>query len=165
MSEIDGAMFLAQFPKLDSIVSRRRTLGRSLTSQLKEIPGIIAQKQPPEVDESYFFYLFRIDPQKIALTRDSFIAQLRLEGIPASGAYVAMPFYSAPYFKNKSFFPDGVWPAEIVSGRAYDYNAVHLPGVELAVATGVSLPLNEGYSDADISDYVNAISKVAGLKP
>jgi perosamine synthetase len=165
MSEIDGAMFSAQLPKLDSIVSRRRVLGRSLTAQIRGIPGIIPQKQPPNVEESYFFYLLRIDPQAVRMTRDEFVARLRAEGIPASGAYVPTPLYNAPYFRNKSFFPGGVWPAEVVSGQVYRYDNVKLPGVELAVATGVSLPLNEGYSDADISDYVNAISKVAGLAP
>ena len=162
MSEIDGAMFLAQFPKLGAIISKRRALGRLLTNQLRLIPGIIPQKQPSDVDESYFFYLFRIDPQKILISRDAFITQLRSEGIPASGAYVAVPFYKTPYFKNKSFFPAGIWPAEVVSGRTYDYGQVSLPGAELAVATGISLPLHEGYSDSDISDYVNAIIKVAG---
>jgi dTDP-4-amino-4,6-dideoxygalactose transaminase len=165
MSEIDGAMFLAQFPKLGPIVSKRRMLGRSLTRQLKEIPGIIPQTLPAGSEESYFFYLFRIDPNQITMPRDRFIELLRAEGIPASGAYVAMPFYRAPYFRNKSFFPDGIWPAEIVSGRAYDYNVVDLPGAELAVATGISLPLNEGYADADISDYVAAIRKVAQMEP
>ena len=74
---------------------------------------------------------------------------------------MSKPFYRTPYFTNKSFFPEGVWPAEAVSGRTYDYTTVHLPGAELAVATGISLPLNEGYTEADISDYVAAIAKVA----
>ena len=161
MSEIDGAMFSAQFPRLGSIISRRRALGRSLTDQLNKIPGIIPQTRPTTVEESYFFYLFRIDPNQIALPRDRFIELLKAEGIPASGAYVSKPFYRTPYFTNKSFFPEGVWPAEAVSGRTYDYTTVHLPGAELAVATGISLPLNEGYTEADISDYVAAIEKVA----
>jgi perosamine synthetase len=164
MSEIDGAMFTVQLPKLEAIISKRRLLGRSLTKQIGQIPGIIPQKQPDQVNESYFFYLFRIDPQQLKMTREAFVTQLRAEGIPASGAYVPVPMYQAPYFRNKSFFPDGVWPAEIVSGRTYDYNKISLPGVELAVATGISLPLHEGFSELDISDYVNAISKVAGTK-
>jgi len=163
MSEIDGAMFLVQLPKLKAIIDKRRALGRSLTQQIRQIPGIIPQAQPQQVEESYFFYLFRVDTERLRMSRDEFLARLRAEGIPASGAYVNVPMYKSFYFSNKTFFPDGVWPAEIVSGRSYDYNKVNLPGAELAVATGVSLTLHEGFSNQDISDYVNAIVKVAGM--
>lgn len=161
MSELDGAMASAQLPKLDRIIAKRRRLGDRLSDELAKIKGIIPQTRPTGAEASYFFFLFRIDNSIITCDRDRFLQQLNAEGIPATGAYVPTPIYKSPYFANKSFFPGGIWPAEVVSGRSYDYNAIHLPGADAAVATGVSLPINEGFEDSDIDDYIAAISAVA----
>lgn len=160
MSEIDGALAAVQLPKLDGIVRKRRELGDRLNRELVKIKGIIPQGKPAHAECSYFFYLLRIDPRFINCTRDRFIQELRKEGIPALGAYVREPIYRSPYFLQKAFFP-GVWPAEVVSGRQYDYGNVSLPGAEEAVATGISLTLHEGFEDSDIDDYVAAIKIVA----
>jgi dTDP-4-amino-4,6-dideoxygalactose transaminase len=147
--------------KLDAIVSKRRTLGDRLNAELSRIPGIIPQVNSSDAACSYFFYLFRIDPAVITCSRKDFLVQLDQEGIRASGSYVSSPIYRRPYFLRKSFFPGGIWPAEVVAGHTYDYGAVSLPGVETAVATGVSLTLHEGFEDRDIDDYVAAIKLVA----
>jgi dTDP-4-amino-4,6-dideoxygalactose transaminase len=160
MSELDGAMAAAQLPKLDAIVRRRRVLGDRLNGELGRIRGIIPQDRPAGAECSYFFYLFRIDPRIITCSRDQFLHALGNEGIPARGAYVREPIYRSYYFLQKSFFP-GVWPAEVVSGRQYDYKSVSLPGAEEAVATGISLELHEGFADSDIDDYIAAIDLVA----
>lgn len=68
---------------------------------------------------------------------------------------------SRKFFLTKSFFP-GAWPAELAAGRTYDYSAVNLPGAEEAVATGIILDLHEGYTAAEIDDYVAAVELVAG---
>ncbi len=161
MSELDGAMAGIQLTKLDGIVSKRRALGDWLNSELAQIKGIIPQVNTPDAACSYFFYLLRVDPSVIKCTRDAFIAQLAAEGVQAFGAYVLAPIYRTPYFLNKSFFPGGIWPAEVVSGRSYDYRSVSLSGAEEAVATGIQLPLHEGFEQRDVEDCVTAIKLVA----
>lgn len=161
MSEIDGAMFLVQLEKLKPIVDARRALGDNLSDRVDQIEGLIAQPRPPLSRASYFFFMLRIDPDVIACSRDEFIAQLGQEGIPARGAYVSAPIYRSPYFINKSFFPGGIWPAEIVSGQSYDYASMNLSGAELAVKTGITLTLHEGFTSSDIDDYVAALTLVA----
>lgn len=161
MSELDGAMFGVQLHKLDSIVDRRCALGADLDKRFSEIPGIIPQRRTAETKSVFFFYLLRLDAKIIKCSRDEFLEQLLAEGIPARGAYVAEPIYRSPYFLNRSFFPGGVWPAQIVSGQDYDYSAVSLPGAETAVASGISLPLHEGYTITDLDDYISAFTLVA----
>lgn len=163
MSELDGAMTLAQLPKLDAIVSRRRKLGDYLTTELSKLTGIIAPTKPAGAECSYFYYQFRIDERQLNVSRDQFIKKLEAEGIPAKGGYLPWPLYRAPVFQNKAFFYGGVWPAEAVAGKAYDYAKVSLPSTELALSTTISLTLHEGFSDADISDYIKGIRVAAGL--
>jgi dTDP-4-amino-4,6-dideoxygalactose transaminase len=161
MSELDGAMFRVQLEKLDPIITKRRKLGDELSRRLSEIDGIIPQVRPSGAEASYFFFLLRIDSLVIKVSRDEFLKRLEQEGIPARGAYVQVPIYRSPYFLSKAFFPGGIWPAELVSGHTYDYAKVNLPGAEKAVETGITLTLHEGFTDADINDYVSAIELVA----
>lgn len=161
MSEIDGALGLAQFNYLDSVVSRRRRVGDHLTERITGIPGIVPPGKPVGAEASYFFYMFRIDPAPLRITRDEFITKLGEEGIPALGGYTPWPLYKAPMFAKKSFFPGGIWPAEVVSGRTYDYRSIKLPQAELALSTAITLDIHEGFSIEDIEDCATAIRKVA----
>jgi perosamine synthetase len=161
MSELDGAMFTAQMNRLDSIVERRSASGAYLDAEFAKIPGLIPQRRTPDTRSVFFFYLLRIDSAIIKCSRDEFLAQLEAEGIPARGAYVTAPIYRSPYFLKRSFFPGGIWPAQIVSGEDYDYSLINLPGAEVAVATGISLVLHEGFERADLDDYVAAFDLVA----
>lgn len=160
MSELDGAMAEVQLRKLDGIVQKRRELGDRLNEELATIPGIIPQGTPKGGVCSYFFFLLRIDPKIIRCTRDDFRNQLLEEGIELARAYVQQPIYRTPYFVNKSFFP-GRWPAEVVSGRIYDYTKIFLPGAEEAVETGLHFQLHEGFEHSDIDAYISAIKLVA----
>jgi dTDP-4-amino-4,6-dideoxygalactose transaminase len=161
MSELQGAVGLAQFGRLDGVAARRKALGDRLTGRLKEIPGVISQVPVAGASSSYFFFLFRIDASQFSIGRDEFMNRLKAAGVPAHGAYLPWPLYRAPLFANKNFFPGGVWPAELIAKRTYDYASVKLPGTELAVATTMRLPLHEGFTEAEIDLYADAIRKVA----
>jgi perosamine synthetase len=160
MSELDGAMTLAQLPKLDPIVEKRRVLGEYLNLELSGIKGIIPQSKPSYAQASYFFYLFRYDKEIIKTSQKEFLDGLQAEGIPATGVYMNELLYKTPFFTEKSFFPGGIWPAEVISGRHYDYRSVNLRNSELLLLTSISLRLHQGFEIDDIKDYVAAIQQV-----
>lgn len=161
MNELDGALGLAQFERLDEVVSKRRHVGDHLTERLTGIPGIIPPGRPKGAKASYFFYMFRIDTGALKINREEFIQKLSREGVPSKGGYTPWPLYRSPVFLKKAFFPGGVWPAELAAKRTYDYSKINLPQTELALTSAVSLTLHEGYSIADVDDYAAAIRKVA----
>lgn len=161
MSELDGAMFSVQLKRLDLIVKKRGELGEYLDSELAKIPGVLPPPRVENTQSVFFFYMLRLDLTVIKCSRDEFLRQLKAEGIPASGAYVSAPIYRSPYFLNRSFFPGGIWPAQIISGEDYDYSIVNLPGAESAVQTTVSLTLHEDFQKSDLDDYVAAFKLVA----
>lgn len=163
MSELDGAMFSVQLKRLDAIAQRRSDLGAYLDTELSKIPGILPPPRVPDSRSVFFFYMLRLDSVLIKCSRDEFLRQLKVEGIPASGAYVQAPIYRSPYFLNRSFFPGGIWPAQIVSGEDYDYSVINLPGAEDAVRSIISLTLHEGFQESDLYDYVAAFKLVASV--
>ena len=161
MTELQGAVGLAQFDRLDGIVKTRNTLGNWLNEQLATIPGILPPKIVDGGQSSYWFYMIRIDEQKLGINRDEFARRLNLEGIAAGAGYIERPMYQEPVFANRSFFNGGVWPAEKLSGREYDYRKVHCPNAEKVLQSAIRLSLHEGFTMDDVQDYVKAIRKVA----
>src|SRR4051812_26942215 len=65
MTELQGAVALAQLRKLDLIISRRQSWCGRLTKLLRGLPGL----QLPAVQEqgahSYWFYMMRVDPRQL----------------------------------------------------------------------------------------------------
>lgn len=161
MTELQGAVALAQFDRLESITQKRRSLGDRLSASIASIKGVL----PPRVVEggqaSYWFYMFRVDEAALGISRDEFATRLQAEGIPAGKGYLPRPINREPVFLNKNFFPGGIWPAEVVAGRKYDYATMPLPDTEKVLDTSIRLPLHEGFSDADVDDYIAAFRKVA----
>jgi dTDP-4-amino-4,6-dideoxygalactose transaminase len=161
MTELQGAVGLAQFDRLDGIVKTRNTLGNWLNEQLATIPGILPPKIVDGGQSSYWFYMIRVDEQKLGIDRDEFVRRLNLEGIAAGAGYIERPIYQEPVFANRNFFGGGVWPAEKLSGREYDYRKVHCPNADKVLKTSIRLSLHEGFTKDDAGDYVKAIRKVA----
>ncbi len=84
MSELHGAVLLAQLKKLDGLIARMREHNRRIREGIRDIKGIEFRENPdPEGDTgiSLIFYL----PDK-EITK-KFIEALRAEGIEAGGIY------------------------------------------------------------------------------
>ena len=67
MTEMQGAVALAQLERLAEFTGRRRMLGTRLSEQLAEIDGITLQRIAPGSKHSYFLYLFKLDLEAFGL--------------------------------------------------------------------------------------------------
>ena len=155
MTELQGAVALAQVRKLDSIISRRQSWCGRLTKRLANLPGL----QLPAVQErgshSYWFYMMRVDPQVLGAKADDFAKAISKEGVPCSAHYIGQPIYKYPLFVNHSAFSRGEHHYSRV-----DYTKVKNATAEAILETCVILPVNESYSDADLEDTVKAFERV-----
>jgi perosamine synthetase len=89
ITEFQGALLLEQLTRLEEQAQRRENNAQYLTSQLKEIEGILpAQMYEGCTRNAYHLYMFRYSPQGfLGLSRSRFIKALRAEGIPCSAGY------------------------------------------------------------------------------
>jgi dTDP-4-amino-4,6-dideoxygalactose transaminase len=156
MTELQGAVALAQLRKLDSIISRRQSWCGRLTKRLADISGL----QLPIVQErgshSYWFYMMRVDKNVMGASADEFAAAMHKEGVPVAAHYIGKPIYQYPLFQNHSAFAHGEHPYKRV-----DYTKVKNPTAEAILESCVILSINEAYSDADLDDTVKAFQRVA----
>jgi len=159
MTEMQGAVALAQLEKVDAIVARRRTLGERLDRQLAALPAIFPQKTPAEQKHSYFLYLFRLDLEALRCTADEFADAVKAEGIPCAARQITggRPIYLYDVFQNRSAFPGTSYP--FAEDRYYRQG--DCPIAEEAFKRWITMNIYEHYTEQDIDEIAVGIGKVA----
>lgn len=162
MTELQGAVGIAQLDRLASICERRHRYGDGLTKGIAGLPGIY----PPEVREgnecSYWFYMLRIDEREAGVPREVFCEALRAEGVNCSAGYIPACVYEYDLFRNKSAYEGTDCPFGCrLHGRAIEYKTGICPVSEEILATAVKLPVSEFYTEQDLEETVEAIKKVS----
>jgi dTDP-4-amino-4,6-dideoxygalactose transaminase len=164
MTELQGAVAVAQLGKVERIVGARAALGARLIEGLRAIPGIVPQKVPEGAVHSVFLLVVRVDPGVIRAPVKEVCAALQAEGIPCEPNKITggMPVYLYDVFQNRSAFPESTLP--FVSrdlGSDICYPRGLCPRAEDAFEHTFNLNITEFYTPGDINDMVRGVAKVA----
>lgn len=155
MTEIDAAIGLEQFRKMDRFNAERRRLGKIVFDGFAKLGCFTPQRIPNEDTPSHFFVSFRFDERKAGISRKAFVDAMNAEGIPMGGGYVKPLYFSYLYHENKPFIY-----------QHYKGKASYEPGLcpvaerlhEKEVIT--ILVCRPPATDADMADIVKAAEKV-----
>ena len=162
MTELQGAVGIAQLDRLAWIGERRSALGTRLSEGICDLPGI----QIPYVAEgcrsSYWFYMLRIDREQAGVGRQRFCEALRAEGVPCDPGYIPQVVYASALFQQQTAFASTQLPfvSPTYDGRP-DYAPGACPEAERILETAVRLPINEFFTDEDVDETIAAIRKVS----
>jgi dTDP-4-amino-4,6-dideoxygalactose transaminase len=164
MTELQGAVALAQLERLEEFVERRKHLANQLTRRLLEVEGIELQRVRPGSSHSYFLYLFRIDPERFGSTAAYFAEALRHEGVNARANVITggRPVYLYDIFQKRSAFPGSQYPfRSLDTGSDRSYPVGLCPVAEDAFSRWIVLELLENYTEQNVSEMADAVAKVA----
>jgi perosamine synthetase len=160
ITELQAAFVAAQFNRLEEIASTRAAMGKLLTQELHGVPGIV----PHKVDEQdrcvFWYYMLRMEPNKLRCDRSEFVKALGAEGVTFSQGYIPVPLYGMPMFQEHSFF-GGRWPIKEMGLTVMDYSKVKLPVTEEILSTCCLFRLNEAMTGDYIKAVARAVRKVA----
>lgn len=158
MTELQGAVALAQVEKVEQIVAARNRLGVLLDDFLKQVPGVAPQRTPEGCRHGYFLYLFKLDPARLRCTSQEFSEALAAEGVPNKARLITggMPVYQYRVFQNRSALPGTEFP---LAGRVYGKG--DCPVAEDAFDRWITANIYEHYTETDIWEMAHAIAKVA----
>lgn len=135
LSDILGAIGLAQMDKLDDILRRHRALAEKMKQQMADVPGVRLPVDPPWRGHIYQSFVVLLDE---GLDRDRLVAELRRREIEATlGTYA---LHAQPFFQ-----------------RAYGYRSGQLPGSYAAFRRSVTLPLYPQMTDEDVAAVARAV--------
>ncbi len=160
-SELQGAVALAQLRKLPHIVAQRNLLGDRLTAKLAGIQGLFPHKVLDGCRSSYWFYLGRMCPKTLGVSRDEFVAAVAAEGVPVTPGYIGRMVYEYPVLTEHHAFEHGHFPWDGAYGRRIPYGPGMCPVAEEVEATAWRAPITEHMSEGDIDDIATALVKVS----
>lgn len=167
MTELQGAVGIAQLAKLDkNIVQRQKTAG-NLTKFIQEIPGINPPKLIDDIKHSYWIYAFTIDEKKLGVSNKEFHAALAAEGIPFNLGYIQTPIFEYDVLKDKKTYGDTHCPfdCEKSGKKNIRYRIEDYPNAQWTSSNLITMSWNEGITESDVEDIAKAIRKVATLLP
>jgi dTDP-4-amino-4,6-dideoxygalactose transaminase len=158
INEVTGAVALAQFAKLSSVVERRRRSAAAFTAKIADIPGVTPQKQPAGADSVFWKYCVNIDEATAGATLNDIASRMRAAGIFAAPRYIGKPAFECQIFRDKVTFGTSSWPYTDPSRAGLppvDHDRKNFPGSIKALSQILVIPWNEHYTD----EHVNYIAE------
>ncbi|CUJ16554.1 UDP-4-amino-4,6-dideoxy-N-acetyl-beta-L-altrosamine transaminase [Cognatishimia activa] len=132
MTEMQAALGVTQFERLDAFVARRNLLAKRYDELLTDLPVICPVQNP---DNYSAFHLYPIQVEN----RAQVFAQLRENGIGVNVHYI--PVHTQPYWKARGF-------------EEGDF-----PNSESYYARAISIPLYFGLSEGDQDKVIEEIAR------
>lgn len=155
MTELEAALGIEQFKKLDELNQKRIELANYLSEELAEIDGLTPPVVYPWVKHVYYILPLKYDEGKIGIPRDLFVKALVAEGIPCHAGYVR-PLYLNPIYHESKPFIYNYFGKEISYDKGICPVTERLHERELITTVVCRPPANR----ADMNDVVVAVKKV-----
>ncbi len=163
MTELQGAVALAQLEKLDGMVAQRVKMADRLTAAIEGVRGLSAPKTTPGGKHTYWKYCVRIDPKKIRGGSVGFGDALKPLGVMSAPRYIQKLAFECEVLRDHRSFGKSEFPWKGPQ-RAGDpdvvYDKAAYPGSTEALADVVVLPWNERYT-AEHVDFIAAVIRKA----
>jgi len=144
MMDIQAALGIWQLPRLEGFLQERGRLAARYDQALSDTAGLILpQRVPYPARHAWHLYTPLVDLDRLTISRDQFMAELKSRNIGTGLHYTAAHEFSY-YARTFGWSPEDFPEAHFVSERI------------------VSLPLFPGLSDADQDDVIAAVGDVLG---
>lgn len=162
MTELQGAVLLAQLKRLEWVVKSRQKLGDMLVELLADLPGVHPPERKEGVEHSYWNFPLRIDEEVLGVSPDKFAEAVRAEGVPMGGAWIGKPLYLFEALAEQITYGSSHCPFDCPHhGKKVEYKEGLCPNAELAMKQLRTIGLNERWSEEDVRDVAKAVRKVA----
>ena len=165
MTELQGAVALAQLDKLDEVVAARIRVAEMLTERIAGLAGVEPPVTTPGCKHSYWKYPLRVDGSIIEGGLDGFSKRLRDAGVFNAPRYVKKPAFMLQVFRERNTFGRSGFPFEGPHRRGLPpvvYDAAEYPGALDALSRVVVLPINERYTEEHVDYVAGQIRQAAG---
>lgn len=153
MSELQGAVALAQLPKLQGAVAQRVRMAARLTGRLEKLSGISVPWSSPRAEHVYWKYCVMVDEKVIAGGAPALAKALKTYDIASAPRYIQKPAFMCAVIKDQRTLGTSRWPFTLARPEAVDYDRSRYPGTFQALDRVLVLPWNERYSEEHV-DYL-----------
>ncbi len=142
MTNLQAALGLAQFEKINEFIERRRNNASKYQTLLKDVRGLTLPIERPETKNVYWMYGVLVD-KNFGMNRDTLMTKLYESGIETRTFFI--PMHRQPIFKKMGLCPKEKFPV-----------------TERISQTGFYLPSSSGLTESEIRTVCHAIKKIKG---
>ena len=128
MSELQGAVALAQLGKLEASVKQRIEMAARLTKALDGLPGIETPSVHPENRHVFWRYVLRVDVARIPGGPAALAAALKGYDVASAPRYIQKPAFRCEIFAKQRTFGSSRYPFTLARPEAVDYSSGAVPG-------------------------------------
>ncbi|MCA9187706.1 MAG: DegT/DnrJ/EryC1/StrS family aminotransferase [Pirellulaceae bacterium] len=166
MTELQGAVAVAQLPKLDDVVYARMASAARMTQFISGLPGVTPPTVAPNACHSFWKYCLHVDGNQIPGGAVALAAQLKARGIACAPRYIQKPAFDCQIFRQQRTFGNSRFPFTLARPEAVDYSRSRFPETYAALDSVLVLPWNENYTTEHV-DYIatslrEAVAEVIG---
>ena len=142
-TDLQAAVGLAQYRKLEQLVEGRRTSALHLSHLLQDLPGTYPQGDTQMGTHTFFEYDLPLDMEQFSVDNKVLADALKAEGVPCSPSYLPKPIYMYD-----------------VVAKAYPVTLNMCPNAVKACASMLYIPWTEKHTLQHAEDLSKAIHKV-----
>ena len=163
MSELQGAVALAQVGKLEASVDHRVEMAARLTKGIDGLAGIDTPWIPPDSRHVYWRYVLRVDPDVIPGGPAALANVLRGYDVASAPRYIQKPAFRCAVFAKQRTFGASRFPFTEARAEAIDYSEERFPGTFAALDAMLVLPWNERYEPRHVDRLATAIADAVAM--
>ena len=163
MSELQGAVAVAQIRKLDQMLADYRRAKRRIKGAIQPAQGLSFRRLTDEQgDTGICLVLFLKDASATKKT----LAALKAEGVPCGGIYdtTVRDWHVFAYWEHilgkKTVAADGLPWSAVPAGELPNYSAHMCPRTLDLLSRCIQVDINHNYSEADCAAIARGINKV-----
>ncbi|HZE98939.1 MAG TPA: DegT/DnrJ/EryC1/StrS family aminotransferase [Planctomycetota bacterium] len=163
MTELVGAVALAQFEKLPAMIKQRVAMAELLNQKIEGTPGVLPPKKTAGCAPVYWRYAIRVDGP-LKGKADALGAKLKEAGIFCAPRYIQKLAFECEVLRDQRTFGKSRFPyvGEQRKGEPeIVYRKEDTPGAIEALAGVVVLPWNERYTEEHVEFIAAAIRESA----
>jgi perosamine synthetase len=161
ISELQGAVVLAQLEKLDHVVTSRVQSAQNLTRRLQDVRGIETPFVGPKCTHTYWKFCLRIDELVIQDGAPGMARLLKEKGIASAPRYIQKPAFMCEVFQKQRTFGNSNFPFNLARPETVDYSIEKFPGTFDALNGVLVLPWNELYTEEHVEYIAAAVRDAA----
>ena len=154
---LQAAVGIGQLHRLEGVVERREAIVRRYYRGLHDLPHLTFPALAESGEASWWPLPVRYtgeDP-----TRDELLNAIKAEGVPAGHCLSAVRnILRTEMIQNRQYYPYEKEPPAFWRDTVYDPNGC--PEVDALQDSVIRLPVDQRYSDEDVSETITAVRKV-----
>ncbi len=159
MSELQGAVAMAQLGKLSQSIGQRRKMAERLTAAIGDIDGLELPRPPERGQHGYWKYALRVSPELGG--PDALAAALRTGDIASAPRYIRKPAFECAVIRDQQTFGGSRFPFSLARREVLDYAPEKYRGVYGFLRHVLVLPWNERLEEVHVDMIADRISDYA----